>query len=319
MREVKGAATSMRRRVYGGRIIDFLAGRGLRLVASVPHRWRVAFFSVLYRAYLTSSPRYRCIGEKNLSLVFPERSVDERRDILQRSAESFGRMVSDLFRISQLSEEWFRTQVTVEREGELRAIVDRGPVLFLGGHLSSFDLMVAAFGTVIQPIDFIVRENKITSVEKWSAQMRTRCGNGVIPRSGGLRKILTQLHKGRSVGFLFDQNVTRNHALFVEWFGRLAATTVAPGLVAERVRCPVIVGWIQYEGSDQYTIKWQALDEGVIYNPTHTVEQVREAVLRQAVGVLEQAIRERPADWFWLHRRWKTAPEGVPEDFYRKD
>lgn len=316
MEDRRGTPVSMRRAFYNGRIVDWLAERSLHLIAAVPHRIRVRLIAALYRACLAMSRRYRSIAEKNIALVLPQSTIEERRTILHQSSQSFARMVSDVFRISQLSEEWFRRQVTIEAEEELRNLVANRPVLFLSGHLGSFDLMVAALGTMIQPIDFIVRENKIASVEAWSKQLRTRCGNGVIPRSGGLRKILSQLHKGRSVGFLFDQNVTRNHAIFIEWFGRLAATTVAPGLVAERVRCPVVVGWIHYQGADRYVIRWQALDEKALYPATLAVDQVREAVLRQAIEVLERAIRERPADWFWLHRRWKTAPEGVPEDFY---
>lgn len=318
MASLKDAVVSVRRSVYRGWVIDWVVGRGLRLIAVVPHTWRIRLFAPFYRACLALSSRYRSIAEKNMSLVFPERSDVERREILKHSAESFARMVSDVFRISELTEEWFRRHVTVEREAELIALVGAGPVLFLGGHLGSFDLMVAAFGALIQPIDFIVRENKIASVEEWSMRLRTRSGNGVIPRSGGLRRILSQMNKGRSVGFLFDQNVTRNHAIFVEWFGRVAATTVAPGLVAERVRCPVIVGWIRYDEGDTYTIRWEALNESTMYDPSFTVEQVREAVLRQAVAVLERAIKDQPADWFWLHRRWKTAPEGMLEDFYTK-
>jgi Kdo2-lipid IVA lauroyltransferase/acyltransferase len=132
-------------------------------------------------------------------------------------------------------------------------------VLYLGGHIGSFDLMAAALGVQIQPLDFIARENKSAAIEQWFYQRRTRLGNGVIPRSGGLRRVLSQLKRGRSVGFLFDQNVTRNNAQFVSWFGRLAATTVAPGLVAERVRCPVVMLSIRYEGDDQYKIHWQEL------------------------------------------------------------
>jgi KDO2-lipid IV(A) lauroyltransferase len=225
-------------------------------------------------------------------------------------------MVSDIFRLSHLSREWFERHVQIDRIEELRSLVKDRTVLYLGGHIGSFDLMVAAFGVLVHPVDFIVRENKSPIFEKWSTMVRTRLGNGVIPRTGGLRRILTQMKRGRSVGFLFDQNVTRNHAVFVPWFGRLAATTAAPGMVAERVRCPVIIVTGRFEGGDKYSVRWEELDPAAMYGQESSAEEVRRKVCECAVAVLERVIKEQPEDWFWLHRRWKTAPEGVSEDFY---
>lgn len=249
--------------------------------------------------------------------VFPDATHAERRALLYRSAGPFARMVSDLFRVATLDSKWFSEQVSVERLSELREIVAQKPVLYLGGHIGSFDLMVAALGLLVQPIDFIVRENKSRAVEEWSERVRTRFNNGVIPRSGGLRKILKQMTKGRAVGFLFDQNVTRNHAAFVDWFGRIAATTIAPGLIAEKMKCPVIILSIRYDKSDSYTIRWVQLNQQVLYQEVSSEDETRKRVLLEAVKELEKVIREQPEDWFWLHRRWKTTPEGMPEDFYR--
>ena len=288
----------------------------LQILAYIPHSFRVALLTLVYWTLLFLSSRYRKIVFRNIDQVFPNLHASERRALLWASARPFGRMVSDLLRISLIDPSWFEEHVVVERLDELQAIVAKQPVLYLGGHIGSFDFMVAAFGKLVQPIDFIVRESQSPAVEKWSTRVRTRFGNGVIPRSGGLRKILSQMKKGRAVGFLFDQNVTRNNAMFVDWFGRLAATTIAPGLVAEKMRCPVIILSSRYEGSDQYTIRWQHLDYNIIYDDALSVEEVRKKVTAEAVKALEKIIREQPEDWFWLHRRWKTSPEGMPEDFY---
>ena len=289
----------------------------LQLVAYIPHPVRVALLTLIYWIMVSLSSRYRRIVYRNIGQVFPEMNGSERRALLWDSARPFARMVSDLLRIGSVDASWFEKHVVVEHLDELRVIVSKQPVLYLGGHIGSFDLMVAAFGVFVQPIDFIVRESQSPAVEEWSARVRTRFGNGVIPRSGGLRKILSQMIKGRAVGFLFDQNVTRNNAVFVDWFGRLAATTVAPGLVAERMRCPVIILSIRFEGSDRYTVRWQQLNSKTIYDESLSVSEVREKVTLEAIKALEKVIREQPEDWFWLHRRWKTSPEErIPEDFY---
>ena len=295
---------------------DSLTALSLLLFGKIPHQIRIAVIALLYHLVLIVSARYRRIAHRNIALVFPDKSFQERRAILSRSAISFARMVSDIFRLSHLSREWFERHVQIDRIEELRSLVKDRTVLYLGGHIGSFDLMVAAFGVLVQPVDFIVRENKSPIFEKWSTMVRTRLGNGVIPRTGGLRRILTQMKRGRSVGFLFDQNVTRNHAVFVPWFGRLAATTAAPGMVAERVRCPVIIVTGRFEGGDKYSVRWEELDPAAMYGQESSAEEVRRKVCECAVAVLERVIKEQPEDWFWLHRRWKTAPEGVSEDFY---
>jgi KDO2-lipid IV(A) lauroyltransferase len=295
---------------------DSLVAVSLLIFAKIPHQIRVAMIALLYRLILIISARYRHIAHRNIALVFPDKSLQERRAILRRSAISFARMVSDIFRLAHLSREWFEHHVQIDRIEELKALVKGRSVLYLGGHLASFDLMVAAFGVLVQPVDFIVRENKSQIFEQWSTMVRTRFGNGVISRTGGLRRILTQMKRGRSVGFLFDQNVTRNHAVFVPWFGRLAATTAAPGMVAERVRCPVIIVTGRFEGDDRYSVFWEELDLAALYRQESSPEEVRRTVCEFAVAVLERVIKEQPEDWFWLHRRWKTAPEGLSEDFY---
>lgn len=298
------------------RLIERPISSVLGLVGYIPHPIRVAFLTSVYWALISLNSRYRKIAYTNIGQVFPDMNRTERRALLWNSARPFARMVSDLFRISSIEADWFEKHVVVDRLDELREIVSKQPVLYLGGHIGSFDLMVAALGIFVQPIDFIVRESQSPAVEEWSARVRTRFGNGVIPRSGGLRKILSQIIKGRAVGFLFDQNVTRNNAVFVDWFGRLGATTIAPGLVAERMRCPVVILSIRHEGSDRYTVRWQQLNRDVVYNESLSVGEVREKVTSEAVKALEKIVREQPEDWFWLHRRWKTTPEGTLEDFY---
>jgi KDO2-lipid IV(A) lauroyltransferase len=298
------------------RSIEGQIGGLLKIIHYVPHCIRAALLTLVYWTLISISSRYRKIAYRNIEQVFPNMNRSGRRALLWASARPFARMVSDLLRISSIDSSWFEEHVVVERLDELRSIVSKQPVLYLGGHIGSFDLMIAAFGKFVQPIDFIVRESQSPAVEEWSTKVRTRFGNGVIPRSGGLRKILSRMIKGRSVGFLFDQNVTRNNAVFVDWFGRLAATTVAPGLVAERLRCPVIILSARYEGSDRYIIRWHNLDHNIIYDNGLSVDEVRKKVTSEAVKALEKIIREQPEDWFWLHRRWKTSPEGMPEDFY---
>lgn len=140
----------------------------------------------------------------------------------------------------------------------------------------------------------------------------------MIAREGATKEVLRQLEDGTNVGILFDQNVTRKHAVFVPWFGRLAATARTVGLAAMRTRCPVVVVSIKSDpASDSYKIVTEEVDLKEIYdNESLDLDDRILEVTRRVSDIFVQMIRNNPSEWFWMHRRWKTAPEGMPEDFY---
>src|SRR5690606_20029609 len=100
------------------------------------------------------------------------------------------------------------------------------------GHLGSFELLAHCVSMYGFPISFVVRPFKLERLNAWWSGIREAAGNRAIARSGAFKEILKELTSGRDVAVLFDQNVTRNHAVFVDWFGRPAATTRTVALAA---------------------------------------------------------------------------------------
>ena len=125
------------------------------------------------------------------------------------------------------------------------------------------------------------------------------------------------LKSGMDVGVLFDQNITRNHALFVDWFGRPAATTKALALAALKTEAPIFVVALIQKDVDRNFYECGECNCSDIYSNTvlsknEKLLQITESLVRR----YESLILKNPESWFWMHRRWKTAPEGNAEDFY---
>ena len=119
------------------------------------------------------------------------------------------------------------------------------------------------------------------------------------------------------VAVLFDQNVTRNHAVFVPWFGVPAATTRAVALSALRTEAPVVVAGVGYLGNDRYEVMAEECDFAELYrredlSSDQKIEIMTADMSARYVGM----IRRFPGEWFWMHRRWKTRPEGEAENIY---
>jgi KDO2-lipid IV(A) lauroyltransferase len=125
------------------------------------------------------------------------------------------------------------------------------------------------------------------------------------------RAMIRCFRENKILGILIDQD-TRVQGVFVPFFGRPAHTPRAAADLAMRFRAPVIVGTSRRRGprpGDGHEVT--AVE--VAYDPD-APDREREAVrlTSACTAVLEQAIRRNPAEWVWMHERWKTRPASAP-------
>jgi lipopolysaccharide heptosyltransferase II len=86
--------------------------------------------------------------------------------------------------------------------------------------------------------------------------------------------------------------------LWCPFFGRLASTSTLAATLALRTRAQVVPAAVYTVG----VARWRC----VLFPPIPTESTAAEALTLQINAALEQQIREQPADWFWVHNRWKT-------------
>ena len=292
----------------------------LALLNLLPIAVRIGLLTFMIRAVVFFLPKYRRIALKNLAQVFPEQTPSFRRDILSRSDQSLARLLVDFARLPQLSQAWVSEHVDSPGPEFLNKIKQDNPdkgLLIATGHLGSFELLAHSIAVAGYPVSFIAREFSIELINRWWWSIREAKGNRTIARKGAFKKVVQELNAGGKVAILFDQNVTRNHAVFIPFFGRPAATTKSLGLAALKTRCPVMVSSIRYVGDDHYKVEAVSLDFKYIYDdPVMAVDQKVFEITKAISLEFEKMILNFPEGWFWMHRRWKTTQVGVEERFY---
>jgi Kdo2-lipid IVA lauroyltransferase/acyltransferase len=306
-----------------GPTVDFVAiifSIAIRILNLFPYEGRVWFMARLIGLVLRWSTRYRRVAMRNLSLVFPDRNDAELEAIYRRSITEFARLVVDLTRIPVLDNEWLRTNVSYERIDEYQALkakyAGKGLVVATG-HLGSFELLLHAAAAHGHRTNVVARPLKPLAMNELIDSTRKRRGAKVYPRNGAFKHMLRSVQGGEDIAILFDQNVTRNHAVFIPFFGRLAATTRSVALTAIRTATAVVVISIRYTGNGRYKIENEFLEFTDIYEDSSlSGDEKMLKVTERISATWEQFVRRQPEGWFWMHRRWKTTPEGVPEDFY---
>jgi KDO2-lipid IV(A) lauroyltransferase len=284
----------------------------------LPISWRRAIVSRALRLVAKINQKHLKVAERNLSRAFPEKDAVWRRQIINLCYESLARMLVDLFRLHTISESEIReTVIFPEHEKFFELITSKRPVILAAGHLGNFELLARSLALNGAKSAVVAREFRPKGLNRWWTWQRESCGNIVVPRDGALKAAIKCLKIHKPIGVLFDQNITRQFADFIDWFGIPAATSRLVGLLAVRSQALVIVFSIKYLDNGKYQVVYKVRDFESIYLDSTISQNAKVFKINSEISSdYVEMIKDNPGEWFWMHRRWKTRPDGEPETFY---
>jgi len=260
--------------------------------------------------------RHRRIGMQNLAIAFPARPVAERRRILRESILNMGRMAAELLHLPRLDDARLREMVRFEDEAAWTAAItaprDTG-ALILSGHFGNWELLVYAHGRRGHPVSMVHRTIANPLVDRWLNELRAAAGTRLLRKSHAATAVLRALRRHELLVLPFDQNATRRQGVFVPFFGLPASTNAGMARIALRAGVPVVPVFIVRQGREaRHVVHMLPIMHA---EPTGDFERdVVETTARYS-RVFEEMVRRHPEQWLWVHRRWKTRPDGEPR-FY---
>ena len=236
-------------------------------------------------------------------------SENQREQILRRSFQNLGRLLVEFTHFPQLSKGNISQYVILDGlENYLEGLRRGRGVIFMTAHFGAWEMSSFAHALYGYPLKFIVRPIDNPRVEQLISSYRMLSGNLPIERKRAARDILKSLRQNEAVGILFDQNTTRSEGVFAEFFGIPAATTPAIALFALRAGAAVIPGFLIWdENLNKHRLRLdppvELIDTGDLANDV--LENTK-----HFNKILESYVRRHPDQWLWIHRRWKTRPDG---------
>ena len=256
--------------------------------------------------YVLVPPRRR-VALINLGLCFPELSAARRRALARRHFAITGRSMLERGLAWWASAERMRALVRIDGLERLAALKAAGrPVILLTPHFVGLDMagtrlsLEGDFVSVYAP-----QKNKI--FDRWLHHGRSRFNDQLLlARNDGVRATVKAMKAGRPLYYLPDLDYGRKESIFVPFFGVPAATiTGLPRLarLAGAAVMPCVVRILP--GGAGYVL---TLGEPWQDYPSDDVE----ADTRRMNVWLEGVVRTMPEQYYWVHRRFKTRPEGEP-------
>lgn len=248
------------------------------------------------------------IARTNLALCFPDLNA-EALDALTRKCLQQLAIGTQEMAVAWLRPSYDPTPQTTIVGGEhfAAALATGRGVILVGGHFAVMDLISHPL-TRLGPVDVIYRRNKNPVLEWLQQYGRRHYFEGVHERSE-TRAILRSLKRGRAIWYAADQDYGRKHSVFAPFFGVPAATITAAARLA-RINESVVLFMAQHRQDDGsgWTITFTPPIE-----PYPTGDDLADATRLNAE--LEAQISRAPAQYLWVHKRFKTRPQGKA-DFY---
>jgi KDO2-lipid IV(A) lauroyltransferase len=290
--------------------IAAIAYVSMRSIVYMPFRWQL---SAGKRAGAVSRwllPARRKVVMRNLEVCFPELSESERNHLLKAHFEALGAS------IIEMAMGWFgsiatlRRLVRVEGVEHLEAALEKGRgVILYSGHFTSFELLFPVLSSLCPRLCGMYKPPR-NPVMSWMMHIgRERSFDHQFAKDS-VRGMLRELASNSVFWYASDQKYASKGGTLLPFFGEPAMTNTAISRIA-RISGAVVLPYNsrRLPGDEQYE-----LHIGPPLQAFPSDDPIRDTA--RLVAILEEDVRRCPAQYWWVHKRFKDRPAPYP-DIYR--
>jgi KDO2-lipid IV(A) lauroyltransferase len=256
-------------------------------------------------AFMAFGRERREVARTNLALCFPGWDKARREAVLRAHFRALGRSFFEAGIVWWGSEERIRRIVRIEAEEHARVQGERRIILlvphFVGIEMEGLRMSMECKGMAV----YSHQKNRV--FDEFLVRVRSRFpGTRMVARQEGVKTLLRGFKDGLLLQLSPDLDLGPRDAIFVPFFGVQAATVTALSRfarLADAVIVPMVVR--QLPGGEGYVLRMHPAWENY---PGESVE----ADTRRMNAFIEEQVLEMPEQYYWVHKRFKTRPEGEP-------
>jgi KDO2-lipid IV(A) lauroyltransferase len=271
----------------------------------LPLRLQAALGNAVGSIFFWLIPERRKVTRINLEKCFPQQSAHERERLARAHFRAFCRAFVEQGNLWWSPRERLRNLVRLEGVEHLKP---GGKTIVFAPHFVGFEATLARLA-LDYPVAMMYSRQKDPLFEARLLAGRTRFGGVMYPRQGGINRGIELINSGTLYYYLPDLDFGPNRSVFVPFFGVPAATVTGLAYIARTTGAAVVPCVTRIlPGAGGYVARlypaWNDFPSGDDH-----------ADARRMMAFIEERVLEMPEQYFWLHKRFKTRPEGQPR-FY---
>ena len=262
------------------------------LVKALPIRCSSAFGGYLGKSFYHIMKKRNQIGRRNLEIAFPEKTPEEREQILKAMWQHWGRVYGELPHADKLYQQAHITGLDYLKEQARK----KEGCLVCSAHLGNFEISASTNLFDDYCLNPVYRAANNPYIDKIVFQKR----KGVLIPKGthGAKKMLDVLKAGKAIVILCDQKLREGIA--VPFFGKKAMTPSAIASVSLKLNVPIIMAKCVRRTDGQFDIAVYPLEKSKNPNKQEAVYETMLSINQE----MENWIRQHPEQWLWIHRRF---------------
>jgi len=253
---------------------------------------------------------HRELAARNLANAFPEKTQGERSAILRQSYINLGQTLAETFWGFGASAAELMKRVAIENPELIeRLVATKHPVVVLTAHVCNWEWLLPAtaaqFGI---PIDAVYKPLRVASLDAFIRDTRSRFGGKPIPIQSFLFELMRRAGEARAYAMVADQTPPRTmDKYWTRFLHQDTAFFTGADKIARFLDAPVIYIAMRRVSKGHYSVRVHVLVE-----PPYDMDDV--PVIERYARRLESEIRDNPADWLWVHNKWKYPKPTMSSD-----
>ncbi|MDN3632418.1 lauroyl-Kdo(2)-lipid IV(A) myristoyltransferase [Vibrio lentus] len=273
------------------------------LVCFLPNSIRLALAKFMAKQAVKIKNKANRRARVNLEMCFPEQSVEQREETLYQSYVTSISFLMGFASLTLKSKTWLENNTSINGLSNLTDITDSGEnVILLVPHTWAIDIPAVLLASRDLPVSAMAKAQKNKLSDWLMHRQRVQYGGRVYDRSGGIKPFIKSVRDGYLGYYLPDEDLGREHSVFVDFFATQKATISGLGRLSKLSKAKIVPLFAQYDSNTgQYTLDFYP----ALPFPTGSEEEDA----RMMNQCIEDYVSKKPEQYMWILRLLKTRPD----------
>lgn len=288
----------------------YMLVRGMELtLGRMPRFFVDRILGGLARLVTRLDRRHTEAAESYIRAAFPEATEPQVRSLVLGAWRHFAWVGLTAPRLGKLKGKRLGDYFDVRISPEARAVVEAGEgCVLVSAHVGNWEAIGSACQALgILPVYGIGKAPRNDYLSRHMQRIREVGGGRMLPRKGAMKAAPAVIRAGGAVMMLLDHRA-RHKPVWANLFGRPAGCDRSAGVLLRRIGAPILFFGC-YEQAQGARFR---LDLGTVLRPSDLAGLAPERIARRINQELEHLILAQPDQFFWLHDRFKDAPDTLP-------